>query len=161
MRPLTLLALALFGTAAFASDETDSLRLLRVSARDVIAKLGEPKEKTAMPNDALHYTYADDLQVYLMKDQVTGYVAMGKSTFTTGDGLGIGATLDQVTAAHGALSTSEEADTWDNTRRPGVLYHVRSVDRYKVTYPDRNVSFIFDSEKKVMGIFVSDCFARE
>jgi hypothetical protein len=161
-RSLLCFALGVIGMCPAAlSAPSDTLGLLGLSASDLVAKLGNPEKIDGDPAFSQFYDYPGGLKVSLSSGTVTLYLALSDAAYASEQGIKVGASLDEVVAAYGAVTESVEVSGWSDTSKEQVLYHDSETDRYKLNYQSSSIAFLLDSEKRVQSIWVSESFGKE
>jgi hypothetical protein len=124
--------------------------LIGISRADLITKLGEPSQIVNAT-----YEYPDQgLSVIVLDEKVLQYVIKRGSGRQTDLGVKIGTPMSEVTSLYGEYKKEEEVKKWFAGDEPDVLYHHAQNDKYKINYPGRNLTFMFDGNKNVEAIWV-------
>lgn len=140
----------------------DSPPLIGQSKLDALHDLGKPTLVQGPEAGYQTYHYAErGLDVVFNNGKIVQYTIRGNCTLKTDAGVGIGADISEVTRAYGQYKRTEEVAVWFGGNVSRVLYHHEEFDKYKINYPDRDLIFIFDRNKKVELIMVGYIFPVE
>ena len=136
--------------------------LIGHSKPDALSSLGKPTLVQGPENGYQTYHYAErGLDVVFHDGKVVQYGIRTNCTLKTDKGIGIGADISEVTRAYGQYKRAEQVTEWFGGKVARVLYHHKEFNRYKINYPDSDLIFLFDGNKKVENITVGYIFPVE
>ena len=157
-----VLVMAAFLLAGCGQPSTGTRSLLGRDKANALDELGEPSKILGPAEGYQTYHYAKrGLGVVFHDNTVVQYVIRTNSSLKTEMGIGIGADISDVTGSYGQYKRTEEVTEWFGGNAPKVLYHHKQLNRYKINYPDSDLIFMFDGNKKVEMITVGYIFPVE
>ena len=140
----------------------DTAHLIGLPKDDALNKLGKPSLIEGPEAGCQTYEYTNSgLSVVFAHNKVVQFMIGTGSSEKTSLGIGIGATMPEVTKLYGDYTREEEVQEWFGGNVPRVLYHHRQTDRYKINYPEKDLLFQFDKDKRVEVIVVGYIFPVE
>lgn len=141
----------IFGVAAL-----DEVTLIGLPKEDALKRLGQPEIVLGPEEGFQTYEYParHQLSVVFRDGKLVQYVLGGDSKAKTAKGIQLGSYLSAVTAQYGDFSREEEVAEWFGGSTARVLFHHAEYNKFKLIYPDADVTFMFDAEKAVELIWV-------
>jgi hypothetical protein len=138
-----------------------STNLIGRPKAEAVKQLGKPASIAGPESGYQTYEYPErGLSVVFQDGKVVQTVLNGSSEKTT-LGVGIGTPMPQVTKVYGNYKREEEVKKWFGGNVPHVLYHHKEFNKYKINYPEQDLIFMFDGDKKVERITVGYIFPIE